>query len=209
MYETVPTDDREMLFGTFGYSAPEHTDSGAPPICHFIKGSVNSLNVSHSSNCPCMQPFPSLALFSFAHMHARMATNLTEKLVALDTSVSRSGRMTQKCDIYSFGVVLLELLSGKQPVNNSSTSPDANLLVHEFADLLDQWKLEELKVLWSSMCCTHFVICNTEKHQMKGKSLLVHQNFLRESACASTFLVSQASTCALPLGSIPFALYKL
>lgn len=57
-----------------------------------------------------------------------------------------AGRMTQKCDIYAFGIVLLELLSGKQPVNSSSSSPDSKFLVHEFRDLLEQWKLDALMV---------------------------------------------------------------
>ena len=58
-----------------------------------------------------------------------------------------TGRMTQKCDVYSFGVVLLELLSGQEPVNknpNRNTGP--NMLVDEFSHLLDQCKLDELKV---------------------------------------------------------------
>lgn len=62
-----------------------------------------------------------------------------------------AGRMTQKCDVYSFGVVLLELLSGQEPVNTNPNRPaGSTMLVDEFAHLLEQWKLEELKVCTSA-----------------------------------------------------------
>ena len=58
-----------------------------------------------------------------------------------------AGRMTQKCDVYSFGVVLLELLTGQEPVNtNSNRTVGPTMLVDDFSHLLQQWKLEELKV---------------------------------------------------------------
>lgn len=52
--------------------------------------------------------------------------------------------MTQKCDIYSFGIVLLELLTGRPPVGRQASQNV--LLVREFSPLLDECKLEELKV---------------------------------------------------------------
>ena len=60
--------------------------------------------------------------------------------------------------MYSFGVVLLELLSGQEPINtNPNRRVGPTMLVDDFSHLLQQWKLEELKVqnLADKSLCSH------------------------------------------------------
>lgn len=79
--------------------------------------------------------------------------NLSTLVLVVSLAKLCAGRMTQKCDVYSFGVVLLELLSGQEPVNTNPSRPaGSTMLVDEFAHLLDQWKLEELKVRTDAHC---------------------------------------------------------
>ncbi|XP_038975931.1 LRR receptor-like serine/threonine-protein kinase FEI 1 [Phoenix dactylifera] len=49
-------------------------------------------------------------------------------IVVKFTEYMQSGRATEKTDVYSFGVLVLEVLSGKRPTDSSFTEKDLNIL---------------------------------------------------------------------------------
>jgi serine/threonine protein kinase len=68
-----------------------------------------------------------------------VTTAIQGTLGYLDPMYYYTGRLTEKSDIYSFGVVLIELLTRKKPFSYGSTENDS--LIAQFTSLLTHGNL--------------------------------------------------------------------
>nr|XP_043636082.1 PTI1-like tyrosine-protein kinase At3g15890 [Erigeron canadensis] len=145
---------------------------------------------------------PSLAGFGNAKLIPDGATHVTTgvkgTLGYLAPEYAMLGKASTCCDIYSFGILLLELASGKEPVEDMSTTTKHSITdwilplarLRKFSEIADpklkgNYIKEELKrVIILALMCTH---CQPEKRPtildvvqlLKGESeekLLVLEN---------------------------------
>eukprot|EP00250_Pteridium_aquilinum_P021983 c25274_g2_i1 orf=228-2339(-) len=75
---------------------------------------------------------PKIADFGLARLFADDMTHLTTRIVGtlryLSPEYATSGKLTEKADVYSFGLVALEIVSGRKAVENKSIMNKENLL---------------------------------------------------------------------------------
>ncbi|XXG44571.1 hypothetical protein AAC387_Pa01g4335 [Persea americana] len=67
---------------------------------------------------------------------------------SIDPHYSSTGRLTEKCDVYSFGVLLLELLTGKKTVERRDTGEDGGFLLVDF--VISSIKENQLHLIFES-----------------------------------------------------------
>lgn len=99
----------------------DHLHSGLPkPTIH---GNLKSKNVFLDQNCE-----PYISDFSLHHLlNPSVGQEMLEALATEGYKAPELIKMKEACeenDIYSFGVILLELLTGKEPINENQTSDE-------------------------------------------------------------------------------------
>jgi serine/threonine protein kinase len=96
-----------------------------PPPLPLVHGNIKSSNVVLSADCePLLSDFALAPLFKNGAdnwVSSRvMAPGYTAPELQIDaTATTTRPRLTQKADVYSFGVLLLEILTGKAPTMRS------------------------------------------------------------------------------------------
>nr|GMD30959.1 protein NSP-INTERACTING KINASE 2 [Ipomoea batatas] len=81
---------------------------------------------------------------------------------------STTGRFTEKSDVYAFGVLIFQIISGKRKFNNSMRTAAESCRFHDFIDKNLQGRFSEpeaaklAKIAWT---CTHE--CPEERPSME------------------------------------------
>ncbi|RVX03331.1 putative proline-rich receptor-like protein kinase PERK11 [Vitis vinifera] len=100
-------------------------DECSPPVIH---RDIKSSNILLSDDFQ-----PQLSDFGLAIMGPTDSTEILDSDVVgtfgyISPEYFMHGRVSDKIDIYSFGVVLLELLSGRRPINSKTLTEEASLV---------------------------------------------------------------------------------
>ncbi|KAI9107810.1 hypothetical protein K1719_021146 [Acacia pycnantha] len=90
---------------------------------------------------------PKVADFGLAKcsLESQVMTRIMGSFGYLAPEYAASGNLTEKADVFSFGVVLLELITGRKPVGDTKTFPNGSMVEwarHLFSDALDSRHFE-------------------------------------------------------------------
>ncbi|KAH9319042.1 hypothetical protein KI387_020811, partial [Taxus chinensis] len=159
-YELVPNGSLEAwLHGPLGANRPLEWDTRMKIALDAARG----LAYLHEDSQPCVihRDFKASNILLENNFHAKVAdfglakqapegranylsTRVMGTFGYVAPEYAMTGHLLVKSDVYSYGVVLLELLSGKKPVDMSQPSGQENLVTWARPILRDNERLEEL-----------------------------------------------------------------
>ncbi|KAK2403470.1 receptor serine/threonine-protein kinase ALE2 [Trifolium repens] len=159
-YELVPNGSLETwLHGPLGINCPLDWDTRMKIALDAARG----LSYLHEDSQPCVihRDFKASNILLENNFHAKVADFGLAKLAPegranyLSTRVmgtfgyvapeyAMTGHLLVKSDVYSYGVVLLELLTGRKPVDMSQPTGQENLVTWARPILRDKERVEEL-----------------------------------------------------------------
>ncbi|XP_019438210.1 PREDICTED: proline-rich receptor-like protein kinase PERK3 [Lupinus angustifolius] len=159
-YELVPNGSLEAwLHGPLGLNCPLDWDTRMKIALDAARG----LSYLHEDSQPCVihRDFKASNILLENNFHAKVAdfglakqapegrTNYLSTRVMgtfgyVAPEYAMTGHLLVKSDVYSYGVVLLELLTGKKPVDMSQPSGQENLVTWARPILRDKDRLEEI-----------------------------------------------------------------
>lgn len=159
-YELVPNGSLEAwLHGPLGINCPLDWDSRMKIALDAARG----LAYLHEDSQPCVihRDFKASNILLENNFHAKVAdfglakqapeglgNHLSTRVMGtfgyVAPEYAMTGHLLVKSDVYSYGVVLLELLTGRKPVDMSQSSGQENLVTWARPIMRDKDRLEEL-----------------------------------------------------------------
>ncbi|KAE9588190.1 putative protein kinase RLK-Pelle-PERK-1 family [Lupinus albus] len=112
-----------------------------PPLCHMLLSSVLMV-VLLSTKGDKQNKYYFVVWHSIYNFHFRLISDAsTAAYRYLAPEYAATGKLTDKSDVFSYGVMLLELITGKQPVDSNRSDTDSLV---DWARPLLECSLEEV-----------------------------------------------------------------
>lgn len=133
VHEPLPP-ECTVVMGTFGYVAPEYARTGALTQRHPVSSTQQVAANSQSMTCQLAPRGP----------HATQAKPTGTQASAGASMHACAGTLNEKSDVYAFGVVLLELLTGAEVVDPQRPLANRNLVDWLYSKLHDIAQVKEV-----------------------------------------------------------------